>query len=162
MEFHEEIESILGQFCYAFGAGAGHVRVHSAAIRTLQRRYRPYLTANLRSNEGRAEWQRAKHHLLDYVASMGRYSAALALECGDMTILAEHVETAAERFEAAAHRTRTRALKAGIWCPGGHRSDGSRSPQPQTELGRRGWPQGGVGAERPNEEVRQRGGNIRA
>ncbi len=161
MECHEEIESVLGQFCYAFGAGAGHVRVHSAAIRTLQRRYRPYLTANLGSAEGRAEWQRAKHHLLDYVASMGRYSASLALEGGDMTILAEHVDTAAERFEAAAHRTKARALKAGIWCPWGHRSDGGRSAQPQAELGRRGWPQSGLGAERPDEEVRKRGGDVR-
>ena len=122
-ELREEVESVIGQFCFAFGSGAGKVRVHRDTIRALQRRYRPYLAANLAAEGGEGDWHRAKYHLLEYVNAMGRYAAALALEGGDTSILPEHFELAAQRFEAAAHRTRDRALKAGKWCPGGQRPD---------------------------------------
>ncbi len=139
-EFEEDVESLLGQFCYAFGAGAGGVRVHRETIRALQARYRPYLTVNLSTAEGRESWSSAKYHLLDYLSMMGRYGASLALESGDMSIGPEHFTIAADRFEAAAHRTRTRALRAGRWCPGGHSSDRPGTPQPESELRRRPWP----------------------
>lgn len=139
-ERQEHIESLLGQFCYAFGAGANGVRIHSDTIRELQARYRPYLTANLDTEKGKEDWDKAKYHLLDYVRSMGRYAAALALDSGDMTILPEHFHTAAQRFESAAHRTRRRALQAGRWCPGGGPSDQRGVPQPQGELRSGSWP----------------------
>ena len=135
--FCEDVESLIGQFCFAFGAGAGRVRVHRETIRQLQARYRPYLSANMETAEGRDSWSTAKYHLLDYVTAMGRYAACLALEGGDMTILPEHFELAAHRFEAAAHRTRSRALNAGRWCPGGQSTDGPSVPQPQPEFGGR-------------------------
>ena len=135
-ELQEEVDSVLGQFCYAFGAGAGGIRVHRATIVTLQRRYRPYLTANLASADGRESWRSAKYHLLDYLTIMGKYAAALALESGDMTIQPAHFDLAAERFEAAAHRTRTRALQAGKWCPGAPSPDRPGPLQPEGELAR--------------------------
>jgi hypothetical protein len=58
-----------------------------------------------------------------------------------MTILPEHFEVAAARFEAAAHRTRARALQAGRWCPGGQSTDGPGVPQPEGELHRGPWPE---------------------
>jgi hypothetical protein len=145
-EFHQYIESVLGQFCYAFGAGAGRLRVESAAIKALQARYRPYLTANLETAEGRHGWQQSKYHLLDYVTAMGRYAASLALEAGDATILAEHFETAAHRFEAAAHRTKVRALTAGMWCPGGPWPSPDRPGSPQPEAKFRSGPRAQLGA----------------
>jgi hypothetical protein len=133
-DLHEDVENVLGQFCYAFGAGAGGMRVHRETIGVLQQRYRPYLAANLASEDGRQSWKTAKYHLLDYLSIMGKYAAALALESGDMTILPEHVEAAAQRFEVAAHRTRPRALEAGKWCPGGPSPDRPGPPQPEGEL----------------------------
>jgi hypothetical protein len=136
VDLHEDVESVLGQFCYAFGAGAGGVRVHRATIVALQRRYRPYLTANLATADGRESWRSAKYHLLDYLTIMGKYSATIALESGDMTILPDHFTRAAERFEEAAHRTRTRALQAGKWCPGAPSPDRPGPLQPEGELAR--------------------------
>ena len=115
--YEEEIEGVVGQFCYAFGAGAQQLRVHSDTIQVLQARYRPYLQTNLQTETGLRAWGDAKYHLLGYVTAMGRYAASLALQAGTMTILPEHFETAAKRFEAAAHRNRRRAIKAGPWCP---------------------------------------------
>ncbi len=143
-QFEEDVETLLGQFCYAFGAGAGGVRVHRQTIGTLQARYRPYLTANLSTADGRESWSTAKYHLLYYVSMMGRYAASLALESGDMSIRPEHFTIAADRFEAAAHRTRTRAIRAGRWCPGGPSSDRPGTPQPEGELRRGPWPQVGA------------------
>ena len=140
-QFETNVESIVGQFCYAFGAGAGRLRVQRETIETLQARYRPYLRANLQSDGGRKAWGDAKIHLLEYVTAMGRYAASLALQSGEMTILPEHFEVAAKRFEHAAHRTRTRAIKAGPWCPASRSADGPRRIQPQPELDR------GMGAE---------------
>ena len=135
-QFEIDIEGIVGQFCYAFGTGAGHLRVQHRTIEVLQARYRPYLQANLATEGGRRAWGDAKFHLLEYVSAMGRYAAALALQGGEMTILPEHFEVAAKRFEAAAHRTRTRAIKAGPWCPGSQSEDRPGLIQPQAELER--------------------------
>lgn len=136
-EFEIEIESLIGQFCYAFGAGAGRLRVHRETIAALQGRYRPYLLANLQAEAGRKAWGDAKFHLLEYVTAMGRYAASMALQAGDMTILPEHFEVAAKRFEIAAHRTRTRAIKAGPWCPPGDPSpDRLHVVEPHAELER--------------------------
>lgn len=130
----QEVESLVGQFCYAFGAGAQRLRVHRDTIQALQSRYRPYLAVNLQTESGQRAWQDAKYHLLDYLTAMGAYAADLALEGGDMTILPEHFETAAKRFEAAAHRTRSRMIKAGPWCPGTASSDRTPTPEPKAEL----------------------------
>lgn len=131
----QEIESILGQFCYAFGAGAERLRVHRAAIEALQARYRPYLTANLQTDIGRRTWGDAKYHLLDCLTAMGRYAASLALQGGHITIQPEHFAVAAKRFEAGVHRTRSRKIKAGIWCPPNRASvERPHVLQPETEL----------------------------
>jgi hypothetical protein len=135
-QFEIDVEGIVGQFCFAFGAGAGPLRIQRQTIETLQARYRPYLLANLETESGRRAWSDAKFHLLEYVTAMGRYAASLALQAGEMTILPEHFEVAAKRFEHAAHRTRTRAIKAGPWCPGSRSTDGPRPVQPETQLER--------------------------
>ena len=138
-EYELEIESIVGQFCYAFGAGAGRLRVDRETISCLQARYRPYLSRNLERETGRRAWADAKHHLLEYLNAMGRYAASLALQGGDMTILPGHFEAAANRFEDAAHRNRGQAIKAGQWCPGGRLHDRPRLLEPQAELQRGSW-----------------------
>jgi hypothetical protein len=135
-QFEEEIESVVGQFCYAFGAGAGRLRIHRETIGALQSRYRPYLQANMATDAGIKAWADAKFHLLEYVTAMGRYAASLALQAGEMTILPEHFDVAAKRFEIAAHRTRTRAIKAGPWCPGSQSSDRPHLLEPQIEFDR--------------------------
>ena len=132
--FEEEIESVLGQFCYAFGAGAERVRVHRETIEALQARYRPYLTKNLQTDMGRRAWADAKYHLLECVSAMGRYAASLALSGGHMTIRPEHFTVAAHRFEDAVHRSETRMIRSGIWCPGGASTNRAHLLQPQTEL----------------------------
>ena len=135
-QFELDVEGIVGQFCFAFGAGAGPLRIQRDTIETLQARYRPYLQTNLRSDAGRLAWADAKVHLLEYVTAMGRYAASLALQAGEMTILPEHFEVAAKRFEHAAHRTRTRTIKAGPWCPGSRSADRPRTTQPEAEFER--------------------------
>ena len=132
-EFEQEVESVLGQFCFAFGAGAAKTRIAHSTIRLLQARYRPYISANFRTEAGIDAWKSAKYHLLHYLNVMGTYAAALASQSGDMTIEPEHFEVAAKRFEAAAHRTKARALKAGQWCPAGD-SDGRRPLEPKPEF----------------------------
>jgi len=133
-EFEREVESVLGQFCFAFGAGASNTRISHRTIRVLQERYRPYISANFGTEAGVMAWRTAKYHLMHYLTVMGTYAAALAAQSGDMTIEPEHFEVAAKRFEAAAHRTKSRALKAGPWCPAGD-SDGPRPLEPQPEFG---------------------------
>ena len=91
-QFEEEIESLVGQFCYAFGAGAGRLRVQRETIATLQARYRPYLQANLRTEAGHRAWADAKFHLLEYVTAMGRYAASLALQAALSGRLADDPE----------------------------------------------------------------------
>jgi hypothetical protein len=132
-EFEQEVESVLGQFCFAFGCGATNARVSHRTIRALQSRYRPYVSANFRTEAGIVAWRTARYHLMHYLTVMGSYAAALASQSGDMTIEPEHFEVAARRFEAAAHRTKDRALTAGPWCPAGD-SDGPRPLEPQPEF----------------------------
>lgn len=139
-DFEVEVESLVGQFCYAFGAGTGRLRVDSDTIKCLQARYRPYLDANLRTESGRRGWAEAKYHLLDYLTAMGRYAASLALQAGEMTILKDHFEVAARRFEAAAHRSRSRVFRAGPWCPGGASEDRPGLTQPEGEFQGGRWP----------------------
>jgi hypothetical protein len=139
-EYELEIESILGQFCYAFGAGAGRLRIDRETIRCLQARYRPYLLRNLERETGRRAWADARHHLLEYLAAMGRYAASLALQGGEMTILPAHFDAAANRFEGAAHRSRKHVIKAGPWCPGSRLPEGAHLLEPEAELQSRRWP----------------------
>lgn len=137
-QFELEVESVLGQFCFAFGAGAERTRVGHDTIRALQSRYRGYIAANFRTDDGARAWQHAKYHVLHYVNAMGAYAAALASQSGDATIGPEHFEVAARRFEAAAHRTQPRALRAGQWCPGGE-SERASSLEPKTEFLSASW-----------------------
>ena len=132
--FEEEVETIVGQFCYAFGAGAERVRVSRETIEVLQTRYRPYLTTNLQTDIGRRAWADAKYHLLECLTTMGRYAASLALQGGHMTIQPEHFAVAAKRFETGVHRSRRRKIKAGIWCPNGASVEGTSVLQPQSEF----------------------------
>ena len=62
---------------------------------------------------------------------------------------------------AAAQRTKTRALNAGIWCPAGA-SDRPRPLEPQAEFGGGLRPESGIRRERLVEDAGELGGEIGA
>ena len=160
-EFEQDVESVLGQFCFAFGAGAANARIAHRTVRALQSRYRPYISANFRTDDGRQAWRSAKYHLMHYFNAMGAYAAGLASQSGEMTIEPEHFDVAAKRFEAAAHRTKTRALNAGIWCPAGA-SDRPRPLEPQAEFVGGLRPESGIRRERLVDDPGELGGELGA
>ena len=106
-------EDILGQFFFAFGQGAGHMRVQRSAIAALRNRYRPAIRTAC------DQWDSAAPHVLSLVAQVGRLASALATQAGRSAISETDFLTARRIVESNAHRQAESSgqLIAGPFCP---------------------------------------------
>lgn len=102
---------ILGQFYFAFGQGAGSMRVQRAAIAALRARYYPAI------QRAPAPWSDAAPSVLSLVAQVGRLAAFLATQAGRTAISDADFTAARIAVEGKVHRrTDAAGLVAGPWC----------------------------------------------
>jgi hypothetical protein len=108
-----EAEDILGQFFFAFGQGAGTMRVQRSAIAALRRRYAGAI------EEASAEWNTAGPHVLGLVGQVGRLAAMLATQAGRAAITEADFTAARRAVETNVHHRAERngQLHAGPYCP---------------------------------------------
>jgi hypothetical protein len=106
-------EDILGQFFFAFGQGAGHMRVQRSAIAALRNRYRPAI------HSACEQWDSAAPHVLSLVAQVGRLASAIATQAGRAAINETDFLKARRVVESNAHRQAESSgqLIAGPFCP---------------------------------------------
>ena len=105
-------EDILGQFYFAFGQGAGAMRVRQEAIAALRRRYYPAIQASA------GAWPDMAGNILSLLAQVGRLAALLATQAGRTAITAADFMQARRRVEASVHEIHeTGGLLAGPLCP---------------------------------------------
>jgi len=107
-----DVEDILGQFCYAFGAGASPVRVRRTTIRALRERYRGFIERAQGRDPG--AWDREGAQVLYYMEIEGRLAAQLVVPQGRHAIDPRDFVKAATQVEAAAD-----PITAGQWCTTG-------------------------------------------
>ena len=74
------VEEILGQFIFAFGQGAGAMRVQRRAIAAFRARY--YEPIRLAPGQ----WKSVSSNVLGFVAQVGRLAAHFATEAGRTSI----------------------------------------------------------------------------
>lgn len=105
-------EDILGQFYYAFGQGAGTMRVRQEAISALRRRYYPAIQASA------ARWPEVAGNILSLLAQVGRLAALLATQAGRTAITSADFMQARRSVEANVHHIHEAGgLRAGPFCP---------------------------------------------
>jgi hypothetical protein len=109
----DEHEGILGQFIYAFGQGAGTVRVSRRAILALRSRYLGPVQASAGS------WETSAAYVLPLLSQVGRLAALLATQAGRSAIAEDDFTQARRLVEAKAHEQAEAAgqLSAGPLCP---------------------------------------------
>jgi histone H3/H4 len=116
-------EDILGQFYYAFGQGAGTMRVRQEAISAFRRRYYPAIQASA------AAWPEVAGSILSLLAQVGRLAALLATQGGRTAITAADFIQARRMVEASVHHTHEAGgLLAGPFCP--IAADDVEAPEP--------------------------------
>lgn len=107
----ENPEDILGQFYFAFGQGAGSMRVQRAAISALRTRYYPAI------QRAPGPWSDAAQSVLSLVAQVGRLAALLATQAGRTAIGDADFTAARIAVETKVHgKTDAAGLMAGPWC----------------------------------------------
>jgi histone H3/H4 len=106
-------EDILGQFFFAFGQGAGTMRVRRGAIAALRQRYQDPIRA------AGGDWDTAAPHVLSLLAQVGRLASLLATQAGRSAIGETDFTQARRMVEAMAHSRAEHAgrLIAGPFCP---------------------------------------------
>jgi histone H3/H4 len=105
-------EDILGQFYFAFGQGAGTMRVRQEAIAALRHRYYPAIKASA------AAWPEAAGSILSLLTQIGRLAALLATQAGRTAITASDFMQARRSVEASVHEIHASGgLSAGPFCP---------------------------------------------
>ena len=112
------VANILGQFCYAFGQGAGSVHVMREAIQALRHRYEPYIAAATPNGDD-ALWVEQGIHVLEYMRAEGRMAANLVSDSGRWKITRRDFLKAARTVERHARhnpKADTGPL-SGEWCP---------------------------------------------
>jgi histone H3/H4 len=109
----DDHESILGQFIYAFGQGAGTVRVSRRAIAALRARY----LGPVQAYAGR--WETTAAYVLPLLAQVGRLAALLATQAGRSAIAETDFTRARRLVEARTHEQAEASgqLMAGPLCP---------------------------------------------
>jgi histone H3/H4 len=107
------VEDILGQFYYAFGQGAGQMRVGRPAIAALRNRY----LDPIRSAQDR--WKSVSPNVLAFVAQVGRLAALFATHAGRTAIDEADFMAARRTVEARVHQSADHAgiFIAGPLCP---------------------------------------------
>src|ERR1019366_5719120 len=108
----ENPEDILGQFYYAFGQGAGMIRVERGAIAALRHRYFNNIKA------APAPWNAVAGNVLGLIAQVGRLAALLATQAGHTAITDADFMQARARVESSVHprANDTGRLIAGPFC----------------------------------------------
>ena len=109
----EAAEDIFGQFYYAFGQGAGTMRVRRSAIAALRRRYIVSIQAEA------ATWNTVAANVLSFVTQVGRLASLFATADGRTTINAADFMEGRRLVEAKVHQQADAAgvLIAGPLCP---------------------------------------------
>jgi hypothetical protein len=109
----DDPENILGQFIYAFGQGAGTVRVSRAAIAALRHRYRGPVQASAR------KWETTAAYVLPLLAQVGRLAALFATQAGRSAIAESDFTRSRRLVEARTHEHAETSgqLMAGPFCP---------------------------------------------
>jgi hypothetical protein len=114
----ESPDDILGQFYFAFGQGAGTMRVRREAIAALRRRYRPAIQTSA------AVWPEAAGNVLSLLTQVGRLAALLATQAGRTAITEADFTQARQTVEASVHRRHeSGGLVAGPFCPRSSQDD---------------------------------------
>jgi hypothetical protein len=108
----ENAEDILGQFYYAFGQGAGTIRVERGAIAALRHRYFNNIKA------APAPWNAMAGNVLSLLAQVGRLAALLATQAGRTAITEADFMCARAKVESTVHprANDTGRLVAGPFC----------------------------------------------
>ena len=105
-------DDVLGQFYFAFGQGAGTMRVRREAIAALRRRYYPPIQA------GQVPWTDIAGSVLSLLAQVGRLATLLATQAGRTAIGEAEFTQARLMVERGAHeQTKAAGLFAGPMCP---------------------------------------------
>lgn len=107
-------EDILGQFFYAFGQGAGSMRVQRSAIAALRARYAGPIQA------APGPWKAVSANVLGFVAQVGRLAALFATEAGRTAINREDFMRARRLVERNVH---ARADSLHVFIAGPHCSE---------------------------------------
>ena len=110
---NEERENILGQFIYAFGQGAGSIRVSRGAIAALRRRYAAPVQSSMSS------WDTTAAYVLPLLGQVGRLAALLATQAGRPFIAEADFTLARRQVEHKVHQDAEQSgrLIAGPFCP---------------------------------------------
>jgi len=121
------VENILGQFCCAFGHGAGPIRIQRAVISALRQRYYAPVAANTE------RWEDSAAHVLAFMTQIGRLASHYAVIDGRSSINADDFTRARQLVEQRvhAHPDQSRTLHAGIFC---QRIPGELPPQPAGDV----------------------------
>ena len=107
----QDSEDILGQFYFAFGQGAGTMRVQRAAIAALRARYLPNIKA------ASLDWTDVAGNVLSLLQQVGRLAALLATQSGRTAISEADFNAARTTLEGNVHRQKEEAgLMAGPFC----------------------------------------------
>jgi hypothetical protein len=107
----ENPEDILGQYYFAFGQGAGSMRVQRSAIAALRSRYLPAI------QRAPGSWSDAAGSVLSLMAQVGRLAALLATQSGRTAINDVDFTHARVAVETQVHgRNGQAGLLAGPWC----------------------------------------------
>jgi hypothetical protein len=109
------VANIVGQFCFAFGQGAGSVHVMREAIQAIRERYEPFIEAATPDGSD-ALWIQQAIHVLEYMRAEGRLAAEYVIVDGRTKITRRDFLKAAEKVEAAARHDHRHGL-TGVWCP---------------------------------------------
>lgn len=105
-------EDILGQFYFAFGQGAGAMRVQREAISALRARYYGPIQTVVTT------WDQIGSSVLSLLAQVGRLAALLATQAGRTSISSADFMQARQMVEATVHQKHEAAgLMAGPVCP---------------------------------------------
>jgi hypothetical protein len=121
----DDHESILGQFIYAFGQGAGTVRVSRPAIAALRSRYLGPVRASA------CTWETTAAYVLPLLAQVGRLAALFATQAGRCAIAEADFTRARRLIESRTHEHAETSgqLMAGPFCPPvGGEADGASEP----------------------------------
>jgi hypothetical protein len=107
-----QVENILGQFLFAFGQGAGTMRVQRATIAAFRARYYDAI------QRAPGDWKSVSANVLGFVAQVGRLAAHFATEAGRTAIAEADFMRARQIVEKNVHRTADLApvLIAGPYC----------------------------------------------
>ena len=91
------VQNILGQYYFAFGQGAGSMRVSRETIEAIRKRHLE------RIQRVAVDWNQYHIGVLEYMRAVGRHAALIATEDGRIAISAADYAKAATLSEKRAH-----------------------------------------------------------